>query len=74
MGQGCGGAPTITKPLSAMPPPGSVLPTNPARIPRGREKTKEPPDQSWLGTVVLSLNSSAAFITMKAGLVIGRGP
>src|SRR3981189_956600 len=26
--------------------------------------------QSWFGAVVLSLNSSAAFITMKAGLVI----
>jgi hypothetical protein len=28
--------------------------------------------QSWFGAVVLSLNSSAAFITMKAGLVISR--
>jgi hypothetical protein len=26
--------------------------------------------QSWFGAVVLSLNSSAAFMTMKAGLVI----
>ena len=25
--------------------------------------------QSWLGAVVLSLNSSAALMTMKAGLV-----
>ena len=36
------------------------------RYPSGR--------QSWFGAVVLSLNSSAAFITMKAGLVTGRGP
>src|SRR5262245_25198695 len=38
--------------------------------PAGHLQISEVVCQSWFGAVVLSLNSSAAFIAMKAGLVI----